>query len=67
MSAPTLRVVSLFSGSKGNCTLIDTGCTRLLIDAGGSAKAICEALAKVGYCLSDIDAVFVTHEHGDHT
>ncbi len=59
--------MSLFSGSKGNCTLVDTGEARLLIDAGGSAKAITDALAKVGYRLEDIDAVFVTHEHGDHT
>ncbi|MBQ4065456.1 MAG: MBL fold metallo-hydrolase, partial [Clostridia bacterium] len=62
-----LRVISLFSGSKGNCTLIDTGRTRILIDAGSSAKAIDAALNKVGYRLSDIAAVFVTHEHGDHT
>ncbi len=67
MEKPILRVMSLFSGSKGNCTLIDTGRTRLLIDAGGSAKAISEALTKVGYRLEDVDAVFVTHEHGDHT
>ncbi len=67
MDQPALRVISLFSGSKGNCTLVDTGRTRILIDAGGSAKAIDAALGKVGCRLSDIAAVFVTHEHGDHT
>ena len=67
MSGNTLRVISLFSGSKGNCTLIDTGHTRFLIDAGGSAKAITEALEQVGYSLSDIAAIFITHEHSDHT
>ena len=67
METASLRVMSLFSGSKGNCTLIDTGDARLLIDAGGSAKAITDALAKVGYRPEDIDAIFVTHEHGDHT
>ena len=67
MADGTLHVISLFSGSRGNCTLIDTGRTRILIDAGGSAKAIADALGKVGYRLEDIAAVFVTHEHGDHT
>ncbi len=67
MEPTALRVISLFSGSKGNCTLIDTGRTRILIDAGGSTKAISEALQKAGYALSDIAAVFITHEHSDHT
>lgn len=67
MSRDTLRVISLFSGSKGNCTLIDTGNTRFLIDAGGSAKAIIDALEQVGYTLSDVTAIFITHEHSDHT
>lgn len=67
MNHHPLRVISLFSGSKGNCTLIDTGEVRFLIDAGCSAKAISDALEQVGYTLSDLTAVFITHEHGDHT
>ena len=67
MKTGALRVISLFSGSKGNCTLVDTGCARFLIDAGGSAKTIMEAMAKAGYALTDLDAVFITHEHSDHT
>ena len=67
MKNSTLHVISLFSGSKGNCTLVDAGCARFLIDAGGSAKAIIEAMAQVGYTLADLDAIFVTHEHSDHT
>ncbi len=67
MAAPTLRIVSLFSGSKGNCTLIDTGRTRLLVDVGGSAKAITDGLAGLGYGLADVDAILITHEHTDHT
>ena len=62
-----MKVSSLFSGSKGNCTLVDLGTARLLIDAGGSAKAIEEALGTLGLSLADITAVFVTHEHSDHT
>lgn len=62
-----MRAVSLFSGSSGNCTLIDTGKKRILIDAGGSARAICEALEEVGSDIALINAIFITHEHSDHT
>ncbi len=64
---PCYRLISLFSGSKGNCTLLRVGETRILIDAGMSCRAIERALASVGESLSDIDAVFITHEHSDHT
>lgn len=62
-----MRAVSLFSGSTGNCTLIDTGKKRILIDAGGSAKAVCEALVSAGSDIALINGIFVTHEHSDHT
>lgn len=62
-----MKVISLFSGSGGNCTLIEAGTFRFLIDAGGSAKAIEDALYGVGVSLDGIHAVFVTHEHADHT
>lgn len=62
-----MKVISLFSGSGGNCTLVDLGGRCILIDAGGSAKAIAETMATFGYSLDDVIAVFVTHEHGDHT
>ena len=65
--APIYRIISLFSGSKGNCTLLRVGDTRILIDAGMSCRAIERALCAVGECLSDINAVFITHEHSDHT
>lgn len=67
MSHESIRVVSLFSGSKGNCTLVDTGSVRFLVDAGGSAKAVADGLQMLGYALSDLSAVFITHEHSDHT
>ena len=62
-----MRAISLFSGSGGNCTLVDTGDKKLLIDAGGSAKAVCEALNGVGCHIDQIKDVFITHEHSDHT
>ncbi|MCB1136297.1 MAG: MBL fold metallo-hydrolase [Chlamydiia bacterium] len=56
----------LASGSKGNCTLFVSGECKLLIDAGISGRAIQEHLQRLGLELSDIDAILVTHEHGDH-
>lgn len=58
---------SLFSGSSGNCIYLEDGGSRILIDAGGSMRQIDLALQKVGTALSEIDAVWITHEHGDHT
>ena len=62
-----MRVISLYSGSSGNCTLIEAGENSFLVDAGGSAKALACALDKLGVALESISDIFITHEHGDHT
>lgn len=54
------------SGSDGNCALLEHGQTRILIDAGISAKKIREGLAKVGRSPEGLSAVILTHEHSDH-
>lgn len=59
-------VCVLASGSKGNCTYISDGTTRLLIDAGLSCRRTEQELAKIGVALADIDAILLTHEHIDH-
>lgn len=56
----------LGSSSSGNCALLKTEQSKILIDVGFSAKKIGELLAPLGESLDDIDAVFLTHEHGDH-
>lgn len=61
-----LCVYTLFSGSAGNCTYISYGETRILIDAGRNAKTINTALESLGTSLTEINAIFITHEHGDH-
>ena len=58
---------SLYSGSTGNCLLIQSNETNILIDAGVSQKKISEALASFNLDLTNIDAILVTHEHSDHT
>lgn len=56
----------LASGSKGNCIYLGTANTKILIDAGLSAKAIKLKLEVIGVDLAEIDAILITHEHGDH-
>lgn len=62
-----MRIVNLYSGSKGNATLIEAGGATILIDAGRSARALCTALTAVGSSIEAVDAIFLTHEHCDHT
>ena len=59
-------IVSLSSGSKANCTLVSDKKTHILIDLGLSCRRIKQCLKGYGLDLSDISAVFITHEHSDH-
>lgn len=61
-----MRFTSIASGSSGNCTYIGSDNTHILIDAGVSKKRIEEGLKSLDLTLSDISAIFVTHEHTDH-
>lgn len=62
----SMRMVSLASSSKGNCTYIETTCSKILIDMGIRLSALELALGKLGIDPSEIDAVIVSHEHDDH-
>lgn len=62
-----MRFCSITSGSSGNCHLIETGQHRLLIDIGLSARQIEALLQEREIDPASITAVFVTHEHSDHT
>ena len=61
------KFCSLYSGSSGNCSLVQTDKTKLLIDAGESCKKITESLNLLNIDPSSIDAIIITHEHSDHT
>lgn len=61
-----MRFKILGSGSAGNCAVLVTESCRVLIDAGFSARKLTQLLHESGETLEKIDAVFLTHEHGDH-
>jgi phosphoribosyl 1,2-cyclic phosphodiesterase len=61
-----MRFASLGSGSRGNATLIEAGGTRVLLDCGFSVKELVRRLEMLGVEAGSLDAVLVTHEHGDH-
>lgn len=61
-----VRFTVLASGSKGNCTVITGGNTRILVDAGLSCRELFRRMHLVGEDPCTLDAIIVTHEHSDH-
>lgn len=57
----------LASGSSGNCAYLESGETRLLIDAGLSARQIRQRLLQIGRTPENLSGILITHEHTDHT
>lgn len=62
-----MRIASLGSGSKGNATLIATDTTVLMVDCGFPLSALRRRAEQRSFDLASLDAVLVTHEHGDHS
>lgn len=61
-----MLVFSLQSGSNGNCIYVETGGIRLLFDAGINGIQAEKKLAARGRDIRDVDAVIISHDHGDH-
>ena len=61
-----MRYINFCSGSKGNCTLIETQQTRLIIDCGSTKSYLTQSLHTWGVHLNTVDALLITHSHGDH-
>ncbi|HXY54042.1 MAG TPA: MBL fold metallo-hydrolase [Nitrospirota bacterium] len=62
----SMIAISLQSGSNGNCIYVETGSVKLLFDAGISGVQAAERLAAHGRDIREIDAVIISHDHGDH-
>ena len=61
-----IRFASLGSGSAGNALLVESGATRLMLDCGFGLRDTLARLHTMARQPSDITAILVTHEHGDH-
>ena len=61
-----MRICNLASGSKGNCTYIETKNHKILIDVGITSVQIEKKLFEIQINPSDIDIVLITHAHIDH-
>ena len=61
-----MSVTHLGTGSRGNATLIDTEKKKILIDQGFSGKEIEKRLARMEITPNEIDAMVISHHHGDH-
>jgi phosphoribosyl 1,2-cyclic phosphodiesterase len=62
----SVQLTILGSGSSGNCAYLETGETRLLIDAGFSARQTRQRLASIGRAPEGLTGILITHEHSDH-
>ncbi len=61
-----MTIISLQSGSNGNCLYVESGETRLLFDAGISGVRAEERLAAFGRDIRAVDALVISHDHQDH-
>ncbi len=61
-----MRFAILASGSSGNATVVEATGTAILIDCGLSIRRLDQRAKSIGFDLSQLKALAVTHEHGDH-
>ena len=61
-----VRVTILASGSKGNCAVVATSKTRIMLDAGLSCREMVKRMRFAGEDPEELDAILITHEHQDH-
>ncbi len=64
--APTIKIINLGSGSRGNSTIICHNDKILMIDCGFSRRQLVQRMAALGLDPQDVCGILVTHEHTDH-
>ena len=62
-----MRVISVQSGSNGNCVYVEASGTQVLIDAGISGSQAQQRLRAHGVDINSVDAMLISHDHIDHT
>ena len=63
----SLYITAINSGSNGNCYYVGNQQEAVLIDVGISCNAVEKRLALLGLPIRNVKAIFVSHEHTDHT
>ncbi len=61
-----VRFTVLASGSRGNCTVLSGGRTRILVNAGLSCRELFRRMNLAGEDPETLNAIVITHEHQDH-
>lgn len=61
-----MNLISLQSGSNGNCLYVEAGDVKLLFDAGISGKQAAERLSLAGRDIAGVDVLIISHDHADH-
>ena len=61
-----MTAIALQSGSNGNCIYVEAGGVKLLFDAGINGKQAEARLAAHGRKIREVDALIISHDHGDH-
>ena len=61
-----VSVSMLASGSRGNCAIVASTRTRILVDAGISCRETCKRMKSLGDDPHSLSAILITHEHSDH-
>ena len=61
-----MNLLSLQSGSNGNCIYVEAGDVRLLFDAGISGRQAAERLSRAGRDITRAEALIISHDHADH-
>src|SRR3984893_11053629 len=62
----SLCVTMLASGSRGNCAILASTCTKILVDAGISCRETFKRMKTLGEDTHSLSAILITHEHSDH-
>ncbi len=61
-----MKYYVLASGSKGNCTVVKSKNTSIMIDCGITQKYLKQSFERIGLQYEDLDGLLITHSHGDH-